>query len=123
MNDKEEIIAQIRLAVRLGMKPDSKILAHWANTLEQDEQQTTPSPNGLDCAGESSVQPTATLEELELVLDSVYHQTDSERATDNVDDKVIVVARMLGMVEARHAIREFFKTKQIEHEAKCHAAG
>ena len=25
----------------------------------QDEQQTPPSPNGLDCAGESSVQPAA----------------------------------------------------------------
>ena len=59
MNAKEEVIAMMRSSVTCGIRPGSSTLTSWANTLEQDEQQTPPSPEGRDCAGESSVQPVA----------------------------------------------------------------
>ena len=59
MNAKEEVIAMMRSSVTCGIRPGSSTLTSWANALSQAEQQTPPSPDGRDCAGESSVQPTA----------------------------------------------------------------
>jgi len=69
---KKEVIAQMRLAVLHGMRASSETIEMWAKLLEQDEQQTPPSPNGLGCAGESSVQPAATIRKWPRVYQIVW---------------------------------------------------
>ncbi|MBK7092374.1 MAG: hypothetical protein IPH59_11755 [bacterium] len=59
MNDKIEVIANMRWYLKTGNVPRGGTIEAWANALEQDEQQTPASPEGQGCAGESSVQPAA----------------------------------------------------------------
>ena len=72
VNAKEEVIAMMRSSVTCGIRPGSSTLTSWANTLEQAEQQTPPTPIGEACVGESSVQPAAIIRKWPRVYQIVW---------------------------------------------------
>ena len=126
MNAKEEVIAMMRSSVTCGIRPGSSTLTSWANTLEQAEQQTPPTPIGEACAGESSVQPTAVIdaikkrskERIERLRNLIDNHCDSPELRENYWHRVFGVEEMCW--EAIECIEQMI---QIEHEAKFVAAG
>ena len=109
MNVKKEVIDQMRaISSSKDLRATSCMLENWVNTLEQDEQQTPPSPDGRGCAGESSVQPAAYRESLIDELNTAIAEIECD---------IEWLRKQARCLRARRDIHE--KALQIEQEAKC----
>ena len=129
MSDKKKVIAKLREVVHGGNFPSRLQLLNWVNTLEQSEQQGPPSAVGQPSSGESSVQPVAQYANLEAAIAKKIQALElyADEAAIHARDYLLAhnwTQQSRGLHLALAIIKRIESEKtQIEHEAKCRAAG